>query len=1637
MLRAPMVLDRGGEARIADPLLAELRTLYESGRFVDAFERAGAVAPLDRWGGTDARVLAGRMLTQVGARRVGRALHIKAFRSDRSHAEAAYFHTVAVGECRGPLAALAFMTARPDPPDDDAHVRASWLAMRARLLAGFRDFEAAAAEIDRARRASPDDPWILVEATAVLAMEDRYDEALETAHAALTLRSNYVPAVHAKASVLVAQRRQDEARALLAEAVQRLQAASIATQLAALESALGEHAASIASWRRVVALSPALELPRFQEICMALAAAHHQTGDLDMAIMFGRASGVPLLAEVAARTERARTTGRRVLLDTEFVRQDHATCVPASLTTIARYWQCPADHAAVAEEICWDGTSAAAERRWAVSHGYLSRELTVDWAIAVALIDRGVPFLLATAGPTSGHAQVVVGYDSRRGSLLLRDPSVASIVEADAQGLLAGQVAHGPRGHVVLPTTEASRLDGLDLPDSALHDQLFAIDAALQEHARSQAATLHERMAAAAPEHRLTLLARRAIAAYDGDQEGMLAFAKAMLARYPHDAATRLLHVHCLNGLARESDRLEALAAYASEAGAHPILRMAHASALTRDHGRRRLALFELEGVARQMPQDGAVCSSLALALWAADRREEALTLFRFASCLRLSDENAANDYYAAAHHLGRRDEALAWLTRRATRHARKSSAPVLTLARVLSGLQRSADVRRLLEDQARVRPDDGDLLLAAAAATDEDGDVKAADALLEQARGRCKHRQWLRTAAAMLARRGDSGAAIAHWREVIAAEPHAVDAHEALASLLAATEGWDAAFDHLEAAARAAPFHVPLQMLATRMLAGRAPERALALLSAFIDRQGGQAWAHRDRAQLLSERGEFTAALGELDKAEQQEPAQAGTDEIRGRILERSRALPEAEAAYRRAVTLDPDRGMAMIRYVDSAATIAAATERLAQVADLLRKHVTDGSGIAVYCELAMEILPEPEPILDFANEAIAARPDLWSGWQARIQLLAGMGRLAEAEAAACEATERLPLLVSAWLVRADRHRARRRLDAQRAALERALQLRPADAHVLSAWAAHQALAGDVQGALKTAARAQAAAPFLTDARALLADVQLGAGARAEAWTTVTRALGLDPGDQACWGRLMQMAQRFERAPEARALARELSGRARSPSVLVTIDHALEAFGEPIKERLPRLRELIARVPTAYVARDRLAELLVADGAFVDAQAVCRPKAGEPPLPVELQGRAAWVSARIGDVTRALAEMRRVLESRPRYVWGHLQAAEWHLGLRDPASALRALSAAAEVAPGNVGLGHHLFDLQFRDGVRDAARRTIERLRRRSQDPGTLLRGLRLEVAERRTDAALLCLEDLARCESAGPDELNKALQDLLPVTATWQRAASMEKLLADPIAGPTVAAVWAGEAAATCRPAEMWRKLETLGTDGNAGTAAVVAYLKWLVTCLQKGVLLRFIKKYGERLRASTETWGQVGVALLNLRHSARAARWLADWRARDDVQPWMLVNVAVARRHVGDFAEAAAASEHALTLPRDHTFAYHGAMAAFEAALRGEGARARKILADSSGDAATGHVAFWRSLAEAVCAAADAAAEPDRRRRFRLARGKVGDAKRSEPMFRRQPGLRRGQARAARAIARSVGGPLARLWALFSFY
>src|SRR5262249_54857165 len=90
--QAPRTGAIGSPMEIASADLAPIRELYGKSLYLQALRQAEQFGPLRQWSNAPARLLGGRLAIQLGAPRLGRWLHLRAYRDTPTHLEAIYYH---------------------------------------------------------------------------------------------------------------------------------------------------------------------------------------------------------------------------------------------------------------------------------------------------------------------------------------------------------------------------------------------------------------------------------------------------------------------------------------------------------------------------------------------------------------------------------------------------------------------------------------------------------------------------------------------------------------------------------------------------------------------------------------------------------------------------------------------------------------------------------------------------------------------------------------------------------------------------------------------------------------------------------------------------------------------------------------------------------------------------------------------------------------------------------------------------------------------------------------------------------------------------------------------------------------------------------------------------------------------------------------------------------------------------------------------------------------------------------------------------------------------------------------------------------------------------------------------------------
>ncbi|MGC8539363.1 MAG: C39 family peptidase [Phycisphaerae bacterium] len=466
--------------------------LYNAGLYLQAYQESQNIAPLPQWRSTAGRIMAGRLAGNLGSSQLGKILHYRAYREDSDAPEAWYYYAHVLLNQHGPLDAWQFVRAHTMPDSAPAELRSNWYGIKARISGILRDFMTAKKMLDAADEIYPDDPWLAVERCSVLERQDRYNEALSAVMRGLEIRPWYRPAVQSASHIMQLLDKEDQALDLLTQATQRNESVALVLQLATLQTEMRSYQDARLNVSKAFDLAPLMDKQLRDWLMGIQSDAAYFCSDLCAAAELAAKSKNRFYQKIAAKLKAADGTGSRVMLPVGFVRQHHMTCGPAVVACLGRFWNKPIDHLALAHEICYDGTPDRALRQWAGEHGWLVREFRVTWETSRALIDRGIPFAVATVEPASAHLQAVIGYDELRGTLIIRDPYIRPVVEFVSELTLERYASTGPLGIVLIPIEQQQLLDGVNLCDAALYDGLHEVNAALHRHDRPCACAARE-----------------------------------------------------------------------------------------------------------------------------------------------------------------------------------------------------------------------------------------------------------------------------------------------------------------------------------------------------------------------------------------------------------------------------------------------------------------------------------------------------------------------------------------------------------------------------------------------------------------------------------------------------------------------------------------------------------------------------------------------------------------------------------------------------------------------------------------------------------------------------------------------------------------------------------------------------------------------------------------------------------------------------------------------------------------------------------------------------------------------------------------------------------------------------------------
>jgi tetratricopeptide (TPR) repeat protein len=1631
-------------------LLARVQALYDDGLFTQAYRAAEPLGPLQSWRGTEARILAGRLASQLAADRLSDALFLRAWRADRASPKAILNGVMALQSIRGPLAALDALNAS-GILDTDSPARWDATAFAAYLYAWYRDFDTAERLITRALDHSGE-PWIWSQRAAVYEMEDRYEDALAAARRALDINPRSRSAIQYSARFLSLFERDGEAIELLRDALKSIESTHIAAHLAALEIENGFFAEALTTLARYEELALLKDKGAVSWLAGRRSDVYSHLGDNRRALEQARLSTSGFYKEVARRLETAAPDARRVMLPVGFVRQHHMTCAPATMAALSRFWARPADHLELAEEICYDGTPQHSQRRWAEQHGWHVREFTATWDAARALIDAGVPFTLSTVHPGSAHLQAVIGYDAARGVLFIRDPYDRTHTEFAEEPFFKGYASSGPRGMAMVPEAERARLDAVALPDAELLDLAHELQSALLAHQRERAAALLAELKTRAPGHRITLGAARSLAGYDGDRPAILAIVEQQLAQYPEDVNLRLTKADLLQQLAAHDAYLAYVEQEARGPASHQLLRLKLAQALLNDGRTSAEAVATLRKLARRWNK-AETLSSLADAHWQAGEYPRAVFLYRLASALEEANEGHARAYFRAARMVREDERALDYLRGRAARLGKLSIWPHVTLFNCLNDLERATEARAARDEALALHPDDGDLLLFAARTATSVGDRERSEEFLAQAKQHAKPMDWLRAAARLREGTGELEEALSLWLEVVASEPLDLAAQRSVAQLLAETRGRDAAIAHLRALVERFPHHQELNEL----LVGWLDEEPLPVqeeaLRQLIAISPANAWAQRQLAWILGKQQGFIDARAQIELARALAPNAVALHSTEGHIEFMAGRLPEARAAFREALRRDVDSDFAIGRLMEACGSLEERRAELAFVLEEMKRQVVRGDSLLNFQRLAHDTL-EPEALAQELDSARAIRPDLWQAWAASAKQRMDMQQYDAARELLQEALGKFPLLPRLHVELAEAARLAGDRAAELAALREALRLSPGWAYATRKLADALEAEGEFAASRALLEAGLRHSPADSLLHGYLGHTLWQLNEREAALEHLIQAVRLDPGYTWGWQTLKERADALGKPETATELARNITEQ--RPGELRSW-MALARIADDDSERLAALDRAIALAPLDTDPHLLKLDLLIDLKRYDEALAALRSTAwGECP-PVALRIKEPRVLATRGDTAAAIQRLQEIMADDPNYYPGWELLADWQDGREDYPGYVAAAREMARIAPDHAYAlgyladalrkadpeadtrpqlrralhlrpdysfaGYGLFDQELAAGELDAADKALALLMPHVNTGWTHLRRLRLALRRGEKSHALDLFRELWQFEDDDADVFRRAMDAMDEARLGSAADDILHRATRTEGTNPRAGTLWVERRANAKFAVLRFFGFARLLKSGAIGQRAAQALLRHYAKREAIWPLRLMLWRFAPQLAADDMTHGLVSYALVTAGTPRETVKHFGDWRQRPGAEPWALLNLSCALRDLGQDKEAQVVNRHALTLRNDHSYDEHHVWAALDAARAGDYPDAARLLGQVNERALGSYYQFVVCAVRAILAACDGSQPAPEG--FKRARLEVGRAQKLMQNYTFAPALRRSLWGAMWHIARARNG------------
>ena len=1538
------MMDEGYTAEIE-----QLQTLYDQDRFSDAWHQGCEWFGATTWPSPSLRLLAARILLHLGNMRKADAIMLRLWRQHPGLPKLAHFIASTINRRRGPLAALRLLPQLEQEAQANDHDLADLRVAKAEILMCFRDFSAAEDCLkdphDQGKK------WLQLAKAEIKYAQDDYAQALAQVENILAADGRYRPGIQFKASILQLQNDLSGAIELLDDFWQTSQSFWVGRQLCGLYIENKQYPQAYQALERL----DKIPLPDQKD---SLRMLHALRADLlcaeqryEEALEFIEQKNFYGKSVVDA-IKRAPDSSRRKLLDLPFVRQHHMTCAPASLTSIANYWGVNISQSEVVDAICYGGTQAVDERKWAQANNWFVQEFELTFAALKTLIDHDIPVLLSTVEPGSAHLQIIVGYDEVMGTYLLRDPYYRRLQEMLIEGCHKHYAASGPRCMVVAPMDYAERIAAMNLPCRELYDQLYKVYLALDNNQRGDAQEALTQAHALDPKHRITISCARALAFYDSDEPRGLEHTEQLLALFPEDVNLQLSKVGSLAAFSSATITRDYLDTIAKQPNSHFLIRSRLADNLRWDQREQVQVTALFQQLLNENPLHTASLYAYAGFLWDQENYRESFQLYRFATCLDDKNEHYAESFFKAARYHKQTEQGLTFLRDRFARFGKKSSGPAISLYNALDSLERAPEGLKMLDEAIALRPEDGWLMLFAARKFLYLQRAAHAQTLLANAQPFVNAVRYFELAAEIHEFNQETDLAVECIEQVLTLEPLSYKANSTKMRLLVEAGQRTEAQVFIAKQLTQFPGNAMLLRLQIEWLDETDHQAHARSYQAFIEQHPTDAWAHRGLGMALLALARPQEALQHIQAAIAIEPTASVNHARLGDIYLYQQERSLARASLRKAIELNCDYTYAYGKLMECGLNHEAQQQDLAFIYAQLMAQVSYGDGILEYQKIAWQLLSASE-IIHFLQHALDARPDLWQSWVALALAKRNQGENEAALTLLDAAAERFPLLPRIFLERAETQQVMNLNSAAEESYRQALALAPGWTLAANNLCELLERQHRPEEAIALQRSMIARNPLASSPYGYLADLLMRNQQTPAAIEALEQAVARDPHYYWAWRLLSKLLAEADRTDEFQQKIHQVRAHFPDNADLVLVQ--VNALSEP-EQAIQILDDFLALHPhNAEICEDyitRLAEQKHLERALNFAS----EHYWNGHRPNNILAIEAWVYAQQGDLRGAVAHMEKVATINPNFYEAWRLLTRWYVELKDKDNSLRAidqcqrlypndpvvlcyvaekleaidgdkerigmlLRRAFELNPINQYNGLTYIDYALEQRDYEQASQALNLLHKHKRDTYTRYRELRLALAQEQTAAALEVYLEILQDHDAsewfvinGWEQLEEAKMAATAAERVNQLRATQAWL--SPYVGRCLASYEFGQQ----KPASFEQSLMRKTLDDDFGHRYLEGYVRSLIS-LKRELPWNLLERFNAQLSQDIENWGLVGYLKVILGQWNGATNWLERQYPRPDAKAWMLYFYSIALRETGHWELAKQVTAEAFTKEPDN--------------------------------------------------------------------------------------------------------------------